>query len=129
MTDPTDGNWYLRSQWFDVCKDNPAAPGCVVDPVDPVDPIDPVDPVPVLRPEAGAYLANQSAAINMFSHRLNDRIGALSLDEGRAAWARVGRHQADFSAVGGQLSIDGNTSVLQIGSDVVRRGNAAFGVM
>lgn len=132
VTDPTDGNWYLRSQWFDVCKDNPAAPGCVVDPVDPVDPIDPVDPVdpvPVLRPEAGAYLANQSAAINMFSHRLNDRIGAVSLDEGRAAWARVGRQQADFSAVGGQLSIDGNTSVLQIGSDLVRRGNAAFGVM
>jgi autotransporter family porin len=135
LADPADGNWYLRSQWFDVCKDNPVAPGCVVDPVDPVDPIDPVDPVdpvnpvPVLRPEAGAYLANQSAAINMFSHRLNDRIGAVSLDEGRAAWARVGRQQADFSAVGGQLSIDGNTSVLQIGTDLVRRGNAAFGVM
>lgn len=139
LADPTDGNWYLRSQWFDVCKDNPAAPGCVVDPgpdpIDPTDPVDPVDPInpilppPVLRPEAGAYLANQSAAINMFSHRMNDRIGAVSLDEGRAAWARVGRQQADFSAVGGQLSIDGNTSVLQIGSDLVRRGNAAFGVM
>lgn len=139
LADPADGNWYLRSQWFDVCKDNPAAPGCVVDPgpdpIDPTDPVDPVDPInpilppPVLRPEAGAYLANQSAAINMFSHRLNDRIGAVSLDEGRAAWARVGRQQADFSAVGGQLSIDGNTSVLQIGSDLVRRGNAAFGVM
>ncbi len=139
LADPADGNWYLRSQWFDVCKDNPAAPECVVDPgpdpIDPTDPVDPVDPInpilppPVLRPEAGAYLANQSAAINMFSHRLNDRIGAVSLDEGRAAWARVGRQQVDFSAVGGQLSIDGNTSVLQIGSDLVRRGNAAFGVM
>ena len=137
LADPADGNWYLRSQWFDVCQDNPAAPGCVVDPdpIDPTDPIDPVDPInpilppPVLRPEAGAYLANQSAAINMFSHRMNDRIGAVSLDEGRAAWARVGRQQADFSAVGGQLSIDGNTSVLQIGTDLVRRGNAAFGVM
>ena len=139
LADPADGNWYLRSQWFDVCKDNPAAPGCVVDPgpdpIDPTDPVDPVDPIkpilppPVLRPEAGAYLANQSAAINMFSHRMNDRIGAVSLDEGRAAWARVGRQQADFSAVGGQLSIDGNTSVLQIGSDLLRRGNAAFGVM
>ncbi|QGL87344.1 autotransporter outer membrane beta-barrel domain-containing protein [Stenotrophomonas maltophilia] len=136
VTDPTDGNWYLRSQWFDVCQDNPAAPGCAVDPgpdpIDPTDPVDPINPIlppPVLRPEAGAYLANQSAAINMFSHRMNDRIGAVSLDEGRAAWARVGRQQADFSAVGGQLSIDGNTSVLQIGSDLVRRGNAAFGVM
>ncbi|WP_414605138.1 autotransporter outer membrane beta-barrel domain-containing protein, partial [Stenotrophomonas pavanii] len=76
-----------------------------------------------------AYLANQSAAISMFSHRLNDRIGAVSRDEGRAAWARVGRQQADFSAVGGQLSIDGTTSVLQIGADLLRRGNAVAGVM
>lgn len=142
LADPSDGNWYLRSQWFDVCQDNPAAPGCAVDPgpdpidpTDPVDPLDPVDPVnpilppPVLRPEAGAYLANQSAAISMFSHRLNDRIGAVSRDEGRAAWARVGRQQADFSAVGGQLLIDGNTSVLQIGTDLLRRGNAVAGVM
>ena len=126
VTDPADGNWYLRSQFDDVCQDDPDAPGCVVDPVDPVDPI---TPPPVLRPEPGAYLANQSAAINMFAHRLNDRIGAVSLDEGRTAWVRVGRQQADFSAVGGQLSVDGNTSVLQVGSDLLRRGNAAFGVM
>lgn len=140
LIDPNDGNWYLRSQWFDVCEDDPGAPGCVVDPGPGPGPDpgeggeeggggDPVRPPPVLRPEAGAYLANQSAAINMFSHRLNDRIGAVSLDEGRAAWARVGRQQADFSAVGGQLSVDGTTSVLQIGSDVLRKGNAVFGVM
>lgn len=128
-----EGNWYLRSQLPtvpDPCAIDPSLPGCVpVDPTDPIDPIDPVLPPPVLRPEAGAYLANQSAAISMFSHRLNDRIGAVSRDEGRAAWARVGRQQADFSAVGGQLLIDGNTSVLQIGSDVLRRGNAIAGVM
>ncbi|MCI1075600.1 autotransporter outer membrane beta-barrel domain-containing protein [Stenotrophomonas maltophilia] len=139
VTDPADGNWYLRSQWFDICKDDPAAPGCVVDPgPDPIEGgegedgggiVDPILPPPVLRPEPGAYLANQSAAINMFAHRLNDRIGAVSLDDGRAAWARVDRQQADFSAVGRQLSVDGNTSVLQIGSDLLRRGNAAFGVM
>lgn len=41
----------------------------------------------------------------------------------------MGRQQADFSAVGGQLSVDGSTSVLQIGSDVLRGGSAAFGVM
>jgi autotransporter family porin len=33
----------------------------------------------------------------------------------------VGRQQADFSAVGGQLSIDGNTSMLQIGTDLLQR--------
>lgn len=141
LTDPADGNWYVRSQWLDVCEDDPAAPGCAVNPGPGPDPgeggegedgggiVDPIRPPPVLRPEAGAYLANQSAAISMFAHRLNDRIGAVSLDDGRAAWARVDRQQADFSAVGRQLSVDGNTSVLQIGSDLVRRGNAAFGVM
>jgi len=139
LADPSDGNWYLRSQWFDVCQDDPVAPGCAVDPgPDPgeggeggegVGPVDPIRPPPVLRPEAGAYLANQSAAINMFAHRLNDRIGAVSLQDGPTAWARVGRQQADFSAVGGQLSVDGSTSVLQIGSDVLRGGSAAFGVM
>ncbi|MBH1552607.1 autotransporter outer membrane beta-barrel domain-containing protein [Stenotrophomonas maltophilia] len=138
LLDPNDGNWYLRSQWFDVCEEDPNAPGCVVDPgpdpdpVDPIDPIDPVDPVippPVLRPEAGAYLANQSAAVNMFAHRLSDRMGAVAMGDERAAWARVGRSNADFTAVGGQLSVDGNTSVLQIGTDVWQRGNAALGVM
>nr|WP_253902087.1 autotransporter outer membrane beta-barrel domain-containing protein [Stenotrophomonas maltophilia] len=139
VTDPSDGNWYLRSQWFDACKDNPAAPGCVVDPgpdpidpTDPVDPVDPVDPIlppPVLRPEAGAYLANQSAAINLFAHRMHERSGTRSRGTERQAWARVGRQQADFSAVGSQLSVDGTTSVLQIGSDLLQRGNAAFGVM
>ncbi|HGM6070314.1 TPA: autotransporter outer membrane beta-barrel domain-containing protein [Stenotrophomonas maltophilia] len=138
LLDPNDGNWYLRSQWFDICEEDPNAPGCVVDPgpdpdpVDPIDPIDPVDPVnppPVLRPEAGAYLANQSAAVNMFAHRLSDRMGAVAMGDERAAWARVARSNADFTAVGGQLSVDGNTSVLQIGTDVWRRGNAALGVM
>ncbi|WP_414604932.1 autotransporter outer membrane beta-barrel domain-containing protein, partial [Stenotrophomonas sp. AR029] len=123
-------NWYLRSELPttpDPCQVDPSLPGCA--PIDPIDPVDPITPPRLLRAEAGAYLANQSAAINMFSHRMNDRIGTVPLDEGRAAWALVGRQQADFSAVGGQLSIDGNTSVLQIGSDLVRRGNAAFGVM
>ncbi len=137
LADPTDGHWYLRSQWFDVCEDDPGAPGCVGNPgPDPIEGgegedgggiVDPIRPPPVLRPEAGAYLANQSAAVNMFVHRMHDRTGALTGE--RTAWARVGRSNADFTAVGGQLSVDGNTSVLQIGSDLLRRGNAAFGVM
>lgn len=139
VADPTDGHWYLRSQWFDVCEDDPGAPGCVVNPGPGPDPIeggegedgggivDPIRPPPVLRPEAGAYLANQSAAVNMFAHRMHDRTGTLTGE--RTAWARVGRSNADFTAVGGQLSVDGNTSVLQIGSDLLRKGNAAFGVM
>lgn len=141
LADPGDGAWYLRSQWFDHCAEDPFAAGCSGGPGPGPDPgdgggegedggtVDPIRPPPVLRPEAGAYLANQSAAVNMFDHRLHERVGAVSMQEGRTAWARVGRSAADFTAVGGQLSVDGSTSVLQIGSDLLRRGNAAFGVM
>lgn len=142
LANPGDGAWYLRSQWFDHCAEDPFAAGCSGGPGPGPDPGegggddgqdggtgDPIRPRPVLRPEAGAYLANQSAAVNMFDHRLHERMGAVSMQEGRTAWARVGRSAADFSAVGGQLSVDGSTSVLQIGSDVLRQGNAAFGVM
>ncbi|WP_447906242.1 autotransporter family protein [Stenotrophomonas sepilia] len=142
VSDPGDGNWYLRSELGDPCDLDPTAPGCVVDPgpgpgPDPGDGGeeggggggDPVRPPPVLRPEAGAYLANQSAALNMFAHRMHDRGPLASPDDGRHAWARVGRSTADFSAVDGQLSVDGSTSLLQIGSDVWRTGNATLGVM
>lgn len=129
LSDPTDGNWYLRSQWFDRCAEDPAYPGCITPP-DPEeggggDPITPPDPV--LRPEAGVHLANQAAAVGMFQHRLHDRGAAIT--DGRAAWARVGSQQADFSAVGGQLAVDGSTSLLQIGTDVWQRGGATLGVM
>jgi len=141
LANPGDGAWYLRSQWFDHCAEDPFAAGCSGGPGPGPDPgdgggegedggtDDPIQPPPVLRPEAGAYLANQSAAVNMFDHRLHERVGAVSMQEGRTAWARVGRSAADFTAVGGQLSVDGSTSVLQMGGDVLRQGNAAFGVM
>lgn len=142
LANPGDGAWYLRSQWFDHCAEDPFASGCSGGPGPGPGPGegggddgqdggtgDPIRPRPVLRPEAGAYLANQSAAVNMFDHRLHERMGAVSMQEGRTAWARVGRSAADFTAVGGQLSVDGSTSVLQMGGDVLRQGNAAFGVM
>lgn len=135
-----EGNWYLRSELPtppDPCLTDPAAPGCVpVDPTDPTNPIDPVNPVnpimpprQVLRPEVGAYLANQSAALGMFSHRLADRQATFASDSARHAWARIGRQKLDFSAVGGQLSVDGDGSVLHVGSDLLRKGDAAVGIM
>ena len=128
----SDGHWYLRSQWFDRCATEPAYPGCVIDP-DPEGggdggiPITP--PVPVLRPEVGAFLANQSAAVGMFAHRMHERRGADTRQAGRSAWVRVGRQQADFSAVGRQLAVDGNTNVVQVGSDLLGGQRTAFGVM
>ncbi len=143
---PGDGQWYLRSELGDPCDLDPTAPGCVVDPgpgpgpgpgPDPTPGPDPEDggegevitPPAVLRPEAGAYLANQSAALGMFSHRLQDRGALLATADTRAAWARVGHHQADARAVEGQLAMQGGTSLLQIGADVWRAGRTSFGVM
>ena len=158
---PGNGNWYLRSVLPtapdpcladptlpgctpivvppdpDPCLTNPSGPGCVITVPDPcvVDPALPQcqPPVPVLRPEPGAYLANQAAATQMFGMRLQDRTGgtARGLSE-RGAWARVVRNQADYGVIGDQLSVNGDTSVLQVGTDLLSWGadsRGQFGVM
>ncbi len=138
-SNPADGHWYLRSEWREHCALYPAAPECVVDPgPDPIEggeggPGDghetPLDPPPVLRPETGAYLANQAAAVAMFAHGVHDRRGTLERSAERSAWAHVSRRTPELRAVGGQLQVEGNASVLQLGSDVLRAGNTALGVM
>ena len=158
---PGNGNWYLRSVLPtapdpcladptlpgctpivvppdpDPCITNPSGPGCVITLPDPcvVDPALPQcqPPVPVLRPEPGAYLANQAAATQMFGIRLQDRTGgtARGLSE-RGAWARVSRNQADYGVIADQLSVNGDTSVLQVGTDLLSWGadsRGQFGVM
>ena len=141
---PTDGNWYLRSELPvvpDPCLADPTLPGCtpVVVPPDPdpcvVNPALPQcqPPIPVLRPEPGAYLANQAAATQMFGMRLSERTGgtARGLSE-RGAWARVSRNQADYGVIADQLSVNGDTSVLQVGTDLLNWGadsRGQFGVM
>ncbi|NYF35009.1 autotransporter outer membrane beta-barrel domain-containing protein [Stenotrophomonas sp. JAI102] len=141
---PTEGNWYLRSALPvapDPCLADPTLPGCtpVVVPPDPdpcvVNPALPQcqPPIPVLRPEPGAYLANQAAATQMFGMRLSDRTGGTTrgLSE-RGAWARVSRNQADYGVIADQLSVNGDTSVLQVGTDLLSWGadsRGQFGVM
>lgn len=113
-SDPTDGDWYLRSE----LKDGTVGPG------EPGDP----PPVPVLRPEPGAYLANQSAAVGMFQHGLHDRVGEPSFNaENNGAWARVSRNQADYAAVGEQLEISSDTTALQVGTDLFGWGAESRG--
>lgn len=111
----------------------PGAPGDPQDPNDPTGPWTPGDPIgrpgPLLRSEAGAYLANQQAALNMFVHRLAERRGGMRAEDDRTVWARLDSQQADFDALGGQLLVDGGSSVLQVGSDLLRAGNAIYGVM
>lgn len=121
--EPDDGDWYLRSQMprpGDPCLTDPTLPECET-------------PAPVLRAEAGAYLANQAAATGMFGIALHDRNGgtARGLSE-RGAWVRVSRNQADYGVIGDQLTVNGDTSVLQLGTDLLSWGpddGGQFGVM
>ncbi len=115
-----NGNWYLRSALAtvpDPCVVDPTLPECK--PIDPVDPVDPVDPPPpVLRPEAGAYLANQFAMDQLLRHGWRDRQGGDATAEGVRGWARVDGTQSKLSAVEDQLDLRVQRSRLQLGADV-----------
>jgi autotransporter family porin len=143
-TDPNDGDWYLRSELptdpTDPIVPPPVDPGEPGDPTDPivpppVDPGDPTDPivpppptapaVPVYRPEVGSYLSNQAAAVNMFQLSMHDRLGTPELDPQKLSddrlgslWVRVNRTDTDYTGGKGQLDVDSDTSVLQIGADL-----------
>ncbi|MET4598238.1 autotransporter outer membrane beta-barrel domain-containing protein [Stenotrophomonas sp. 2694] len=129
-----NGNWYLRSQTGagpDPCVVDPTLPECKpIDPVDPVDPIEP--PPPVLRPEAGAYLANQFALDQMLRHGWRDRQGgSTAASDGVRSWARVDATQSKLGAVDDQLDLRVDRSRLQLGADVgvFDDGRGRVGVM
>lgn len=131
--DATNGGWYLRSELAgtpDPCVVDPTLPECT--PIDPVDPVDPVDPTPVLRPEAGAYLANQFAMDQMLRHGWRDRQGGnTSAVDGVRGWARVDATQSKLSAVEDQLDLRVDRSRLQLGADigVFDNGQGRVGLM
>ena len=117
LDDPNDGNWYLRSEL-------PGEP-------DPCNTCGPV-PDPVLRPEPGVYWANQAAALAMFQHSLNDRLGGRVPHPGelqRGAWARTSQQQQHYGLQGGQLKLKSQTSVTQAGSDLYGNDSTRVGLM
>ncbi|WP_223494224.1 autotransporter outer membrane beta-barrel domain-containing protein [Stenotrophomonas indicatrix] len=125
-----NGNWYLRSELGgapDPCLADPTLPECK--PIDPVDPVDP--PPPVLRPEAGAYLANQFALDQMLRHTYRDRQGGAAAADGIRGWARVDATQSKLGAVDDQLDLRVDRSRLQLGADigVFDDGRGRIGVM
>ncbi|WP_261311956.1 autotransporter outer membrane beta-barrel domain-containing protein [Stenotrophomonas sp. DR822] len=125
-----NGNWYLRSQTGagpDPCVVDPTLPECT--PIDPVDPVDP--PPPVLRPEAGAYLANQFALDQLLRHGWRDRQGGAAATDGIRGWARVDATQSKLGAVDDQLDLRVDRSRLQLGADVgvFDDGRGRVGVM
>lgn len=106
--DPNDGDWYLRSQL----------------------PEEPEPELPVLRPEPGAYLANQAAATALFHHRMHERTGEPNLGgDRRGAWARVTRDQADHGLIGEQLTVNSDRSTLHLGTDLFDWGLDSRGVL
>lgn len=112
-----NGNWYLRSQTGagpDPCLVDPTLPECK--PIDPVDPVDP--PPPVLRPETGAYLANQFALDQMLRHTYRDRQSDGTANDGVRGWARVDATHSTLGAVDEQLDLRVDRSRLQLGADV-----------
>ncbi len=119
----TNGNWYLRSEQAtapDPCVTDPSLPGCTpIDPVDPVDPVDPIEPpAPILRPETGAYLANQFALDRVLRHTYRDRQGGAAAADGIRGWARVDATNSKLGAVDDQLDLRVDRSRLQLGADI-----------
>ncbi|WP_329839044.1 autotransporter outer membrane beta-barrel domain-containing protein [Stenotrophomonas geniculata] len=128
-----NGNWYLRSELAttpDPCLADPSLPQCKPI-IDPIDPIDPITPIPILRPETGAYLANQFALDQMLRHSYRDRQGGAAAAEGIRGWARVDGTQSKLGAVDDQLDLRVDRSRLQLGADVgvFDDGRGRVGVM
>jgi len=127
-TDPTDGDWYLRSQLpvapIDECLANPQNPAC----------LDPDVPTPVDRPEGGVYLANQAAAVGMFDLTMHERVGEPNLAERQkngdtmgGVWARVTSDHTR-GRIDDQLTRQGRQHLLQVGADLTRWGRDDRGV-
>ncbi|MBT2768217.1 autotransporter outer membrane beta-barrel domain-containing protein [Stenotrophomonas sp. ISL-67] len=137
----SDGGWYLCSEVMAIpepCQVDPSLPECQpidpeepigpedpidpidpIDPVEPIDPGDPVNPMPVLRPETGAYLANQFALHHLLRHSGHDRAGKrTAASDGVHAWANVDSTHSRLRAAADQLALNVERSRLQIGADI-----------
>lgn len=115
------------------CETDPAGPGCGIIPPDPCEAAEgDADcnrprPPQIVRPEGGAYLANQAAAVSLFQHRLQDRDGADAMAGARGdGWLRVSSSHTRQN-VAGQLALTGRASVLMGGMDVLHWGGASQG--
>jgi autotransporter family porin len=112
------------------CDVDPNGPGCGIVPPDPCEAAEGdadcnrPPPPQIVRPEAGAYLANQAAAVSLFQHRLQDRDGAYGA--GGAGWLRVSSSHTRQN-VAGQLALTGRASVLMGGMDMLQWGGASKG--
>ena len=108
LTNPDDGDWYLRSQQM------PTPPT----PPDPPSP--PYPSRPMYRPEVPAYIANEHAAAGLFLHSLQDRMGELPFSSAPASWLRLVGQTAESGSRGNDYSARADTVILQGGGDFAR---------
>ncbi|WP_286890511.1 autotransporter outer membrane beta-barrel domain-containing protein [Achromobacter sp. UBA2119] len=90
-----------------------------------------------VSPENGVHIGNQSAATRMFVHRLADRTVAQSsagqaapVGASRQLWARTeGTRHTGMKLQQGQVSIDTDTAMLQMGADLLSTRLGQQGVL
>lgn len=121
-SNPADGNWYLRSSQEDSDNSggnnntdnsggNNNTDNSNTDNGGKSNP----EYAPILRPEAGGYLANMSAAQNMFNLRLNDREGRA---ENSSLWLRQSGSRTGSRDNSGQIHNTSNSYVVQGGGEI-----------
>lgn len=99
VTNPDDGDWYLRSQK-------------TPDPT----------PDPEFRPEPGAYLGNRFVAENMFNHSYYDRQQATwsqPSDNAWPLWMRTVANETKLDAAQGEISDTIDQTLIQLGADLL----------
>ncbi len=128
------------------CVTDPSLPQCEITlPVEPIDPIDPENPdpenpdpenpdpenpdpeqpdpeepgkpQPVLRPETGAYLANQHAMDQLLQHSAQTRMGHAGAEDGLRTWALTEVAESR-QALTGQQTLEATRQRLQVGADI-----------
>lgn len=127
---PTDGNWYLTSKLSETPTPDPEPtpdpdPTPNPDPTpDPTPAPAPAPDAPPVRPEAGSYLGNQSAAKDMFMSTMHDRMGEQNLTQSLASddvmpstWMRVSGSRTEGHAAG-SIDQSTDTSMFQLGNDI-----------
>ena len=105
LTNPNDGNWYLRSMLTNSGD-------------------------PALRPEPSVYVRNMAAAGGMFIHTLHDRLGEPQYTEtyggnGKdknndvpAVWGRVIGSRTDTETNGGSITTKTDSGLVHLGGDI-----------
>lgn len=118
-TEATNKNWYLTN--FQATSGGETNSRGSSAPI--------VAPTPVLRPDAGSYVANLAAANTLFVMRLNDRAGetryidpVTEQERSSRLWLRqIGGHNA-WRDSNGQLRTTSHRYVSQLGADLLTGG-------